>query len=316
MKKIILDVDTGEDDAIAILIAVMNKLPLTHIITSYGNTTLEHSTRNTGDILHLAQADWVEVIKGASKPLQPHPFDSSTALAGDFVGKNGLCDITLEPNTTISIHSQDTSNFIKKMEDIFIEHGKTDYIITGPQTNFAILCKALGNRIQKYIDTVYIMGGAIHVPGNSGPDYMKIDEQLAEFNIYCDPFATEIVLNAGLKLRYITWDVCRDITIPYQQVQNFSSSTPVGKFTIELMKKFLLSYGIENHNDFELSDPITVLACMGYGEYRNIKILAKTDTEHYGQTIEDAKGISVEYFMLPNPDGAIQRMLKDLTITV
>ena len=57
MKKIILDVDTGEDDAIAILIAVMNKLPLTHTITSYGNTTLEHSTRNTGDILHLAQPD-------------------------------------------------------------------------------------------------------------------------------------------------------------------------------------------------------------------------------------------------------------------
>src|SRR3989338_7369681 len=133
--RLILDVDTGEDDAIALLLAVQKKLPVSHVITSYGNTTLENATKNTADILHLAHAHTIQVVQGSSRPLKNHPFEESTAMAGDFVGKNGLCGITLKANTSVTVHTPSADRFEHFMEQILCQQQYSTYIITGPQTN-------------------------------------------------------------------------------------------------------------------------------------------------------------------------------------
>jgi inosine-uridine nucleoside N-ribohydrolase len=315
LNKLILDVDTGEDDAIAIALAIRNNLPLTHIVTSYGNTTLESATKNTANILHLANATSVQVVKGSKKPLNNHPFETSTAMAGDFVGKNGICGLELEPNSTISVQEPVEGSFEVYIERVLKKNKKSDYIVTGPQTNLARICQYLGKDIGNYIDRVYVMGAAVHATGNSGPK----DEngaQKAEFNIYCDPHAADVVLHSGLRLHYVTWDACKDITIPYDTVQQFQSTTTVGNFAVTLMKKFLESYGIDHGRNFELCDPMTILAYMGYGEFEDISISINTDKSQYGAVEEDDQGISVKQYRISETDKekAIATLLKSFTI--
>lgn len=311
---IILDADTGEDDALAILVAVMAKLPLTHVVSTYGNTTLAHATRNTADVLHLAKATSVQVVKGASSPQSKHPFISSNALAGAFVGKNGLCNITMPANTSVTVVSPPENTFSTTMEEIFKKNGRSHYIAIGPQTNLAKLCRDLKNTIHEYIDTVYIMGGAFNVPGNSGPLDKETGQPPSEFNIWCDPIAAAEVLRSGLKLRYVSWDVCKEATIPYSQTLSFSSPTPEGQFAIQLMHAFLETYGLKNNIDFELSDPLTIFAAMGYGTYKPMRVSVITEGQKYGKMYEDPNGEQIEFFTLNNPGSVIKEMLRILTI--
>jgi purine nucleosidase len=314
MNKLILDVDTGEDDALAVLLAVKNKLPLTHVVTSFGNTSLENSTRNTSRLLNLVNAKKVVVVKGSAKPLQDHPFEKTTSVAGDFVGKNGLCNVELPDNINIKIEDPPEKDFISHMEAIFKKNGKTDYIITGPCTNFARICIKLGKKIHTYIGNVYIMGGAIHTAGNSGPIDPKTKEAVAEFNAYCDPYALEEVLKTGLPIHMITWDITSIVTIPFKAIKKFKSTTPEGRFVITLMQSFFTFYGLSNDRNFELNDPLTVLAYMGKGSYTEERISVVTTEKNYGQTKTSKTGYSIKYYQLEKIQPAIQEILEMLTV--
>lgn len=316
-RKVILDCDTGEDDALAILVAIRNKLPLKYIVTSYGNSTLEDATRNTSNILSLAQAKDIIVLPGSTHPIKPHKVQQGHS-AGDFVGKNGLCNTELPQSNYKNIVALSEDMFTNKLVDILKQQKKTTYIITGPCTNFAKACLLLKDEIREYVDKVYIMGGAIHVAGNSGPKDNISQKKLAEFNFYCDPFATDIVLSSGLPIYLITWDITSTITIPYKAIQKFTSNTQVGKFVITLMNNFFTYYGLSHERNFELNDPITVLAHIGYGSYQTKKIKIITTKDHFGQTIIDPNGENVHYFTLSENQKkeAIKKILRDIQVAV
>src|SRR5262249_44729878 len=95
MRSLIMDVDTGEDDALAILLALRLGLPLRYVFCSYGNTALENVTRNTAAILELAGASGVKVLPGAQRSSRPHIHWKKGVSAGRFVGPNGLCGVEL-----------------------------------------------------------------------------------------------------------------------------------------------------------------------------------------------------------------------------
>src|SRR3990167_10101250 len=96
-RNVILDCDTGEDDALAILVALQKGLPLRYVVTSHGNTTIEHSTDNTSKILCYTDYLKVKVVKGSRRSLETHLHKPEGESAGDFVGKNGLCNLELPP---------------------------------------------------------------------------------------------------------------------------------------------------------------------------------------------------------------------------
>jgi purine nucleosidase len=72
---LIIDCNTGEDDAIAIVLAVAAGLPLKYLVTCHGNTSSEHATKNSSEILSLMGAEHVKVIKAAAKPLETHKLE-------------------------------------------------------------------------------------------------------------------------------------------------------------------------------------------------------------------------------------------------
>ncbi len=315
MSQIILDCDTGEDDALAIMIALANKLPLRAVVSSYGNTTLENATKNSADILSLAEAPQVVVLPGSEGPMKPHKIQPNYS-AGDFVGKNGLCNTVLPLSKYQNVRSVTDDNFVAELADI-IKHEKTTYIITGPCTNFAKVCQYFGDATKQYIDKVYVMGGAVYAAGNSGPPDPQSHERIAEFNFYCDPYAADIVLASGLPIHLVTWDITSTIIVPFEIVQNLQATYPTGKFAAMLMRNFFKYYGLAHDRSFELNDPITVLACLGWGNYHLKHLRVRTTKSHFGQSVLDSSGYPVFYFVLDEQQkaAAASKILADLCLT-
>ena len=95
-KPVLIDCDTGIDDAIALTIAaVADNIDILAVTTVAGNTTVDNSTRNTCNVLHLLGRDDIPVARGASKPLT-----RELVTAGSVHGKSGLRGWTFEYNWT------------------------------------------------------------------------------------------------------------------------------------------------------------------------------------------------------------------------
>jgi len=291
----VLDVDTGEDDALAILLAVAYKLPLRAVFTSYGNTSLAHATANTAAILQLAGAIEIPVVQGCAAPIVPHPHSDALLGAGDFVGGNGLCDVVIPESTHVHIQRPTVDTLAETLCAVSLSPThRIRYVVTGPCTNLAIMLRQLGVRARDVIEDIVIMGAAITVPGNSGP-ISDAGFQHAEFNCYCDAVAFAEVLASGLPVTLVSWDVTSKVTIPYTNVLTFGATNEVSAFVVTLMRAFLERYGIAHQREFELNDPLTIWAITGNRRYRSISIRTVTDELCYGATIEDNGGAIVRY---------------------
>lgn len=297
-RNVILDCDTGEDDALAILVALQNKLPLHYVVTSHGNTTIEHSTDNTSKILSYTDYLKVKVVKGSRRSLETHLHKPEGENAADLIGENGLCGLELPQSKVKNVIEPDEKAFPEFLSDLIKDQSPLDYIITGPSTNFARACLYLKRSIHDYVKNVYVMGGAVHTPGNSGPVNPETGKGFAEFNFYCDPNAINVVLETGLPLHLITWDITSTLTVPYERFRDFRSSNAVGEFTINLMTHFFDRFGQKLGRNFELNDPITVMARLGYGGYKEERIRIVTDGIEYGRSVLDSDGHIVNYFSL------------------
>lgn len=292
---VVLDVDTGEDDALAVLLALTLHVPVCAIITSYGNTTLANATTNTSAVLALAGQQHIPVIQGAAQSLYVHPHPEAALGAGAFVGSNGLCDITLPAALHGVVDANTSVSLAHRLSTQLSGLTAIDYIVTGPCTNLATMLRDRHYRIPT-LRHIYIMGGAITVPGNSGPVDAQ-GTQVAEFNCYCDAHAVQVVLQAGIPITVVPWDVTARVTIPYQRVCQYASTHVIGQFVLALMRAFLEHYGNTHQREFELNDPLTILAWQGFGRYHVQRLIIDTAAPTYGR-------------VSPHHDGALVRVLQ------
>lgn len=184
-----IDCDTGVDDAIAIMLAhALPELELVGLSAVAGNSPLSNTFPNTRRIVHLVGADY-PVYAGAEKPLV-----RELQIAGAFHGQNGLGDVELPlPDTAPEAASAWDALYAaaKRMP------GELRLVATGPLTNVAIaLCKYPD--LASLLHSISLMGGAA-VGGNVTP--------AAEFNIYDDPEAAQIVFKCGAPLVMCGLDV-------------------------------------------------------------------------------------------------------------
>ncbi len=323
---LIIDCDTGEDDAIALVLAVMSGLPLKYVVTSYGNTSLENSTKNSAQILSLIEAADVKVIKGSAKPLEVHKLEGADFNVGtDFAGINGICNLQLPPSKYDNILDFGQDKFVAELAERIKKEGPVDYIITGPCTNFAKLCEYFGADIKKYINSLTIMGGAIYVRGTRGAgvrntqhdrDYETEQESWAEFNVYCDPKATKITLAADLNPTMVTWDACTKFEVEMDVINKMQSDTVGGKFVIEIMTAFMNLFGLKHKTHFELCDPLTIMAFMGFGQHKPDQIDIITEEKYFGKSLPAPSGYPIQYFFTTGQETqqVIQEMMKKLQI--
>lgn len=176
---LILDVDTGIDDAFALLLALASpSIRILGVASVAGNVSLAKATRNTSAVLALAGRSDIPVWPGCEAPLLHAPEDAST-----IHGPSGLGYAELpEPPSPAAPHATDAILAASR------EHpGELVIVATGPLTNIAaalIRDPDLPKRLKRFV----VMGGAFAIGGNVTP--------AAEFNIWHDPEAARIVFRA------------------------------------------------------------------------------------------------------------------------
>jgi purine nucleosidase len=184
-ETIIIDTDPGQDDAVAILLAIAAKdrLDLRAIMAVAGNAPVTQTTANAIRICELAQRTDVPVLKGAEGPLV---FPLETA---EFVcGPDGLAGANL-PQPKGPARKEHAVTFL--IEYLRAEGERTVTLCTlGPLTNIAMALR-LAPEIKSSIKRIILMGGAMNL-GNMTP--------AAEYNFYVDPQAAGVVLNSGIPL--------------------------------------------------------------------------------------------------------------------
>lgn len=230
-KKVILDVDTGIDDAIGIILAATApELDVLGITTVSGNIDLESATRNTLRVLKLIdkEAD-ISVYKGSESPLC-----RNIRYAVEVHGSSGLAD-QLEDIEVVHKETELAWDFMKKMTVKY--PGEITLIMTGPQTNLALA-------LQKYPELkhgfkeVIVMGGAVKEKGNESPT--------AEFNIAIDPEAAEQVFSSGLKVTMIGLDVTKKALLKREHFNGLDQESPVAQFVMNVTKQYMDRFFIDN----------------------------------------------------------------------
>lgn len=183
MKSVLLDVDTGIDDALAIMLAVAHPgLDVRAITCVGGNVPLGQVVENTLGVLKLMGAESVPVAAGMGAPLlQPAQH------ASHVHGRNGIADIVLPAHGLEAVAEHAVE--LQRRTIMGSEHPVT-LISLAPMTNIAVLLRMYPEVVGN-LERIVVMGGAIGV-GNATP--------VAEFNVWHDPEAAEIVFRSGTPL--------------------------------------------------------------------------------------------------------------------
>jgi len=223
-RKIIIDTDPGQDDAVAILLALASpELEVLGITCVAGNVPLALTQRNARIVCELAGRPDMPVFAGATRPMV------RSLVTAEYVhGKSGLNGPELwEP--TMPLRKEHAVDFIVKTLRTNRD-GAVTLCVLGPLTNIALaLIKAPD--IAGHIHEIVLMGGGCFEGGNTTP--------AAEFNIYVDPHAAKVVFSSGIPLVVMPLDLTHTTMTTRTRVSRFRAlGNKAGVFTAEMLDFF------------------------------------------------------------------------------
>ncbi|WIL68891.1 ribonucleoside hydrolase RihC [Staphylococcus cohnii] len=220
-QPIIIDTDPGIDDAAAISFAINHpEFDLKMISTVNGNVGIEKTTANALKLKRFFNSD-IPVHRGASQPLLSDIVDAS-----DVHGESGMEGYTFPE---INESDLDSTHAVEAMRDVLVKSETPITLIPiGPLTNIALLLMTYPE-VKTFIKEIVLMGGSA-TRGNVTP--------LAEFNIYCDPEAAQIVFNSGLPLTMVGLDVARSSSLTHDIINELSLINETGKMLHQLFKHY------------------------------------------------------------------------------
>ena len=198
MQKVLIDCDPGHDDATAILYAASH-LDLVGVTTVFGNQTVEKTTDNALSLMTLLGLD-TPVAQGCAGPL-----NGVVRHGGDIHGKTGIdgADLPRPDREPVSAHAVD---FIIEMAKK--HRGELVLAPIGPFTNIGLAIRK-EPRLVDWLKGISVMGGTTQV-GNTTP--------VAEFNVWCDPEAADIVFRSGVPLWMVGLNVTRQVGVTEEDI--------------------------------------------------------------------------------------------------
>ncbi|MFD5594940.1 nucleoside hydrolase [Streptomyces griseorubiginosus] len=204
---VIIDCDTGVDDALALLFAVRHPgIDLRAVTCVAGNTDVDGVVRNTLTVLEQAGAGDIPVARGAERPLiEP------VRTAQHVHGLDGMGDLGLPAPTRVAV-DVDAVTLLRR--EILASPRPVTLIPTAPLTNIALLLRT-HPEVVRNIERIVFMGGAV-ATGNATP--------VAEFNVWHDPEAAAVLLTAGVPITMYGLDVFERVVVPAADVQRLRAS--------------------------------------------------------------------------------------------
>ncbi|MCE9932799.1 pyrimidine-specific ribonucleoside hydrolase RihA [Aeromonas salmonicida] len=221
---VILDCDPGHDDAIALILALASpELKVLAVTTSAGNQTQEKTLNNALRILTLLGRDDIPVAAGAPKPLA-----RELVIADNVHGESGLDGPTL-PDPAFAPQAMTGLELMAK--SLRESPEPVTLVPTGPLTNIALLLAAYPE-LKPNIARIVLMGGAAGA-GNWTP--------AAEFNIYVDPEAADMVFKSGIPITMCGLDVTHEAQVMDEDIARVRTITnPVAQCVAGLLDFFMI----------------------------------------------------------------------------
>jgi purine nucleosidase len=296
-KKFIIDADTGSDDAVAILMALRDpRVEVLGVTVVSGNVPLKQGIINTLSTAELCDVE-VKVFAGSDKPLTRGYRELYTleefqahvqALSPDSIsaqcvhGVDGMGDIGIEPKNK----KHEEEDAIEYLVNSFNNNPNEITLVTlGPLTNIAKAIQKDSSIVGK-IEHCYVMGGTSDGTGNVSA--------AAEYNIWVDPEAAQIVFNSGLAITMVGWDNSyKYAMLKDKEINDLKSlNSKYADFCVDIQKTLIeLTYASYGFYGFDLPDPITMAIALDNDiilESQQLHVLVDVrDGITRGQTIVD-----------------------------
>ncbi|NTW03212.1 MAG: nucleoside hydrolase [Oscillochloris sp.] len=222
--RILLDTDPGIDDALAILLALAApEIDLAALSVVHGNCPLTEALRNALDVLALGGAPHIPVAAGCDRPLLRAPFH-----APEVHGVSGLGYAILPPSPAALVGEHAVDLLIR---EVMAAPGTMTLVAVGPLTNVALAMRKEPRLAAALRELIY-MGGAFLIEGNVSP--------LAEFNVYTDPHAAQMVFSSGAPITIMPWDITRDVRINDTHIARLlARGGPIARFVAEATRYYM-----------------------------------------------------------------------------
>lgn len=284
MKKLVLDLDMGVDDAMALAYALASpEAELIGITTVFGNVPCAQSVANCLAVLELLGHPEVPVVAGADRALAARePY----ATMVDVHGANGIGGVELPVPARAGMGAPDAAG--SAAVDFLLDAARTwgsdlIYVPTGPLTNLA---RAIERDAQamRSIGGIVFMGGALTIPGNVTPG--------AEANIANDPEAADAVLRSGVPVTMVGLDVTHQTILPFDELARWRAlGTPAGAAFADIVGYYFNFY-LEHQGYLggcALHDPLAVAIALDPALAGMLDINLKVDLDgpFRGRTIGD-----------------------------
>ena len=282
-RKIIIDTDPGQDDAVAILLALGSpaEIEVLGIVAVAGNVGLKQNARNALKVVELSGRVETPVYAGCERPMR------RVLVTAEYVhGKTGLDGPDL-PEPQIKLRDQHGVDFI--IETLRREpEGTVTLCALGPLTNLAMAFVKAPD-IMPRVQEIILMGGGLFEGGNTTP--------AAEFNIYVDPEAADVVFHSGIPITMVPLDVTHFMLSTKARVERFRAlGNRTGVATAEMLEFFERfdeqKYGWEGG---PLHDPCVIAYLLKpelfKGKHVNVAIETQSELTR-GMTVIDYWGVT------------------------
>jgi len=282
-KKIIIDCDPGQDDAVMLLLALScpDEFDILGITTVAGNVPLNLTQRNARIICELAGVTDIPVFAGHAKPMR-----RDLITAENVHGKTGIDGIEIyEPE--LAIQDQHGVDFI--IETLLAaDDDSITMVPIGPLTNIGQAINRQPDILPK-IREIVLMGGAMREGGNTTP--------CAEFNILVDPDAAKIVMRCGRPISVVPLDTSHQALVTRERIELFCGLNSTKGDAIVSMMEFFNRFDIEKYGfqGAPLHDPCTIAYLLKPALFKGKMCNLEVETESeltLGHTAVDFWGVT------------------------
>ena len=242
-RKMIIDTDTASDDAVALVMALSDPSVEVQAITVVaGNVPLEMGLQNALYVRELL-ASAVPAYAGSERPLICDLMTAHFAHGTDGMGDVGL---------PLGGRRPDSGHAVDVIVDlVYRSPGEVTLVAIGPLTNVALALRK-DPAIATMLDRLVVMGGSVDGTGNITPT--------AEFNIFVDPEAADVVFRSGAPIELVGYDVSRrDATMSEEELLELATLGPLGEFCSQIEHKLLVfCRDVTQNSGIDQPDPLTM----------------------------------------------------------
>lgn len=285
VRPVVIDTDPGIDDALALMLAMRSpEIRVTLLTTVAGNVPVSTATANAARLLAvLRPLPWPELVQGAARPLR-RTLQTATAFHGDdgLGGLSTLRDATGQVRYPVPASFSVGRRAVSCLLETVQHYGRDLTLIAlGPLTNVARAIQRAPETMQR-LGQIVIMGGALRVPGNISPT--------AEFNIFVDPQAADIVLRSGIPLILVPLDVTQRVRLTHTWLCQQSQDN--AQVLTQVLQE-MLTPALRRHADgIALHDPLAVAVALDAACVRltTLPLWVETRGQHtLGMTVADQR---------------------------